>query len=53
MVDLKQVTREFYEYLCMAVNNSRSKVSCEPIEFRCDDEFLPSSTAIYNQHSQS
>ena len=36
MVDLKQVTREFYESLVEGVNAARR----QPIEFRCEDKFL-------------
>ena len=37
MVDLKQVTREFYEYMTETVNGGRG---LNPIEFRRDEKFL-------------
>ena len=36
MVDLKQVTQEFYDYVTRAVNGCRK----EPIEFRRDIKFI-------------
>ena len=38
MVDLKQVTREFYEFVSESVNEVRP----EPIEFRRDEKYLAS-----------
>ena len=37
MVDLKQVTREFYEYLNEAVNSAGRRGVAGPIEFRRDE----------------
>ena len=42
MVDLKQVTREFYEYLAEAVNGVGRRGAAGPIEFRRDEQYLPS-----------
>ena len=49
MVDLKQVTREFYEYLTETVNGSRK----EPIEFRRDPKFIMQSKPQRNQQPES
>ena len=43
MVDLKQVTREFYEYLTETVNGCRG---LNPIEFRRDEKFLASTGKV-------
>lgn len=55
MVDLKQVTREFYEYLTRAVNGpGRRSAGLDPIEFKHDEQFLPanSATVAYNMPAQ-
>lgn len=46
MVDLKQVTREFYEFISESVNERREDRREEPIDFRTNDRFLVATNGI-------